>query len=194
MSPRTNQTQLIQALITLPSFITTVSATFLIALKIILATCQSHRGYHYTRIIEILVQSSAIVCLVEAALAIICLVNFVQPFDLGTTSGKFGWQLYNLLLYAQTPILVSTMSAASIMTGCSNIFHRQLHQLLFLTILQMSHLRLRLWCIYICNTWTQTELHDTFLHVLQTCTYWLDTAFRLIWHCTTARKHLYLLL
>lgn len=101
--------QLIQALGVISSFITTVSTTFLIALKITLVTRQSRRLHHYTKIIEILVQSAAMLSILLLVLAILILVDFVNPFDITTTTGMFCYQLNNYLLYTQLPIEVSNI-------------------------------------------------------------------------------------
>lgn len=102
--------ELIQALGLLSSFITTVFATSLIAFKIIRVTRQSHRQHHYRRVIEILVQSAAIVSIVMLGLVILSLMAFVSPFDVSTASGRFCYQLYTYLVFAQNPILVSNLS------------------------------------------------------------------------------------
>lgn len=103
---------LIQALSMLLSFTTTALATSLIALKIYLATRQTQRYYCYTKIIEILVQSAAILSIIQLGLAILSLMDFVQQFDLTTTRGNAGYQLIEYLVNIQGPISVSNFGSA----------------------------------------------------------------------------------
>lgn len=98
--------ELIQSLTTLFSFITTVSATSLIALKIIVVTRQTHRRHHYTKIINIIVQSAVILSVVLLGIAILSLIDYARPFDIGTASGKFCYQLESYLAYTQGPVTV----------------------------------------------------------------------------------------
>lgn len=97
-------------------FITTVSATSLIALKIILVTHRSQRQRHYAKVIEILVESAAMVSIVILGTAILALMATISPFDLSTTRGKVCWQLYNYLLFVQLPITVSKVCCSD--SGC----------------------------------------------------------------------------
>lgn len=98
-----------QALAELGSFTTTVSATLRIALKIILVTHRSHRHFRYTRIIEILIQSAAIVSILLLGLGILKLIDFMHPLGLSTTGGRVFYQVYNYLRFTQPPITVSKL-------------------------------------------------------------------------------------
>lgn len=97
---------LIEALGILCSFITTLSATSLIALKIVLVTRQSHMRHSYSKIIEILVQSAAIVSIVLFGMAVLILVSRTHPWNLNTTSGRFFFQLGEYLIFVQLPVSV----------------------------------------------------------------------------------------
>lgn len=70
---------LIGALALVLSAATTVSATLMIALKIILVTRRSHTPYSYRKVIEILVQSAAL----ESLLQIFSAINAIVVYMLG---------------------------------------------------------------------------------------------------------------
>lgn len=97
------------ALGVLSTFITTISATFLMALKIILVTHQSRRQHQYSRIIEIIVQSAAIVSVGTLCLAILSLIDFISPFEPDTSLGEICHQLYAYLVFVELPIAVSCL-------------------------------------------------------------------------------------
>lgn len=94
------------ALAFLSSFITTISATSLIALKIVLVTRQSHQNYSYAKIIEILTQSAALVSIFLFVSSVVELLDYMHPFTLSTARGRFFIQVIGYLTYIQAPVTV----------------------------------------------------------------------------------------
>ncbi|KAF5311104.1 hypothetical protein D9619_007632 [Psilocybe cf. subviscida] len=92
-------------LVTLFSFIITVSATCLVILKIVLITRRSHMRHSYAKIIEILVQSAALVSIVVVGSAIPEAYNIIQPFALGTTTGNVLYRMDQYTSYILCPVL-----------------------------------------------------------------------------------------
>ncbi|KAF5317745.1 hypothetical protein D9619_012549 [Psilocybe cf. subviscida] len=90
----------------LASLATTASATSLIALKIIRTTRESQMHYSYTRIVQILVESAALVSIVGLGVGSLQLVTYIQPYDMSTSSGRLLYQLLQYLAAVQTPIMV----------------------------------------------------------------------------------------
>lgn len=101
--------ELIQALCALSACITSTFATFLIVLKITLVTRQNQRRHHYSRIIEILLQSAGIESLCTLALAILSLIAFAHPLNLSTTSGRLCYQLLNYLTIIRFQFVVRNL-------------------------------------------------------------------------------------
>lgn len=104
--PNMRLSQLIQTVAALISFITILSATFLIALKIILITQRSHMHYSYTKTVEIIIQSAAIVSIVLLGISILSLLDFIHIFSISTSGGKFAYQLGIYLVAAELSIAV----------------------------------------------------------------------------------------
>jgi hypothetical protein len=94
---------LVQALATWTTFMTTISASSLIALKILLVTRQSHSPYSYAKTIEVIIESAALVSVVFLLVAIFNVVSYVHPLDIGTASGRVLFQTSVYLLYLQVP-------------------------------------------------------------------------------------------
>lgn len=65
---------------------TTVSATLMITLKIIIVTRRSHARYSYTRIIDILVQSAAL----ESSAMVVAFVAAITEYELFTSNSNDG--------------------------------------------------------------------------------------------------------
>lgn len=91
---------------TLASALTTVTATLLIALKIVIVTRKSSMHHSYAKVIEIIVESGALVSTIMLAEALLELVSFLQPFDLATKSGQILVQLAEYVSSFQTWIVV----------------------------------------------------------------------------------------
>lgn len=108
---------LLSALGLLSSFITTVTSTSLIALKIILITRQNHMRYSYGKIIEILIQSAALVSIVLLPSSILELVDYVRPYRLDTTTGRVLYQMWMYLGYIQGPVTVCTSRSLSVVNS-----------------------------------------------------------------------------
>lgn len=107
MLPLDNRTgELISSLSMISSVLTTVSATCLITLKIVVVTRRSHMRHSYDKIVEILVESAALVAVVALAVAIMDLVSFVHPDRVSTESGRLFYVLSEILGLVQTPIVV----------------------------------------------------------------------------------------
>lgn len=87
---------------------TTVSATSLIALKIVLVTRRSRMQHSYAKIVEILIESAALVSIVLLGVAILELISYVSPYKLGTTSGRHLFQMLQYLSSLYTPVTVRT--------------------------------------------------------------------------------------
>lgn len=97
---------LVNSLATLSTFITTVSATSLVVLKITLVARQSQMRHSYTKIIEIIIESAGLVSIVLLGMSILDLLSYVHPFDPSTTLGTALNQTYAYLSYCQAPITV----------------------------------------------------------------------------------------
>jgi hypothetical protein len=97
---------LISFLSTAFAVITTASATFLIALKIVLVTRRSYMQHSYTRIIRILIESAALLSISGLILAILDLVSYFNPYKLNTQTGRFLFQIFVCITYTQAPITV----------------------------------------------------------------------------------------
>lgn len=94
------------SLSSLLSAVTTLSATFLIALKIVLITRTNRMQHSYSKIIEILIQSAGLVSFVMLSASTLGLISNVHPFDVET---KMGAVLYQVALYIsrlQAPVAV----------------------------------------------------------------------------------------
>lgn len=98
--------ELLEFLATLSTFITTVSSTFLVALKIILVTRKSPMRNSYAKIIEIVIESAAIVSIVFLGPVILALSKYPHPFSLRTPSGRATYQTFLYLTFIQAPIMV----------------------------------------------------------------------------------------
>ncbi|KAF5321952.1 hypothetical protein D9619_000015 [Psilocybe cf. subviscida] len=88
------------------SLITTGSSTFLIALKIVLVTRRSHMQHTYGKILEILIQSAALVSTVLLIMAILQIYSYVHAFKPSTASGRSLIQMSIYLACLQTPVTV----------------------------------------------------------------------------------------
>ncbi|KAF5309194.1 hypothetical protein D9619_012831 [Psilocybe cf. subviscida] len=84
---------LLNSLTMLCSLLTTLSSTFLIALKIVLVTRQSPTHHTYAKIVEILTESAAIVSIFMLGTTVLDLILYVHPFDMSTRGGMFCYQL-----------------------------------------------------------------------------------------------------
>lgn len=91
----------------LTSLLTIVAATCLIALKIMCVTRQNRTHYSYTKIVNILVESAALVSIIAILVAILELLAYLRPYNVDTTTGRFFYELSQYIFALQTPILVS---------------------------------------------------------------------------------------
>ncbi|KAF5309188.1 hypothetical protein D9619_012839 [Psilocybe cf. subviscida] len=98
---RTNY--LASSLASLSCLITTVSATSLIALKIVLVTKQNRMRRSYAKAVRILVQSAAIVSIVQLGMTVLQLISFFHSYNVHTSTGKFCSYMYDYLGYMQGP-------------------------------------------------------------------------------------------
>ncbi|KAF5321955.1 hypothetical protein D9619_000016 [Psilocybe cf. subviscida] len=87
------------------SFMTTVSATSLIAWKIASLTRESHIRHSYTKVLQILVESAALVSVVLSGVFILSLIDAVHIFNLGTMRGKVMLQMASYFGYMQGPVI-----------------------------------------------------------------------------------------
>lgn len=92
----------------LSSFLTTMSATLFIGLKIFLVTRQSHMRRTYARIVIILVESAALVSVIGLLTTILIFQGYVHPSKLYTTSGGEIFQLAYYLGALVNPVMVIT--------------------------------------------------------------------------------------
>lgn len=104
-----NQDRLLAAAAALSSLITTVIATFLIALKIILVTRRSRMQHSYTKVLDILIQSAALEAVVLLGITTLSLVGLVHPFIITTTSGRSFYSMYEYLVFMQCPVTVRSL-------------------------------------------------------------------------------------
>lgn len=86
------------------SCVTTVLATSLIALKIILTTRQSQMRHSYSKIIATVVEAATPVSILLLALTVLALVGYAHPYKLNTTRGSFFFQMFQYLLLMQGPV------------------------------------------------------------------------------------------
>ncbi|KAF5310294.1 hypothetical protein D9619_010139 [Psilocybe cf. subviscida] len=89
----------------LSSFVTTISATFLIALKIILVTRYSRTQYLYAKILEILVESAALVSIVALGITVTELLAYAHPYQLDSTTGRLSYYLRQYFSSLQGPAI-----------------------------------------------------------------------------------------
>lgn len=94
------------SLATLSTLVTTVSATFLIALKIVLVTQRSHMHHSYAKILEIVIESAALLSIVLLCITVVELASYVHPFDVSTSYGMALDHMAVYLLYCQGPTTV----------------------------------------------------------------------------------------
>ncbi|KAF5329247.1 hypothetical protein D9619_009241 [Psilocybe cf. subviscida] len=86
------------------SSITTMSATTLITLRIIMVTRRSPIRSSYRQIIEILLESAAIYSIVLLTHGILLIVDFIHPFDIRSPSGVAMWELSMYINFIQPPV------------------------------------------------------------------------------------------
>lgn len=103
---RLADTPLLQAMGTLTSFLTTVSTTALIALKIVLVTRRSHMHHSYSKVLEILIESSALASIVTFSGAVLLLLSVVHPFRVYKSSGRLLLQVSGLFDCLLIPAVV----------------------------------------------------------------------------------------
>lgn len=96
----------VRGLPTIISAICTLSGTLLIVVKIVLVTRQSRIRHSYGRVIEILVESAALVSTILLVQGILAVVTYFHTFRLSTRDGMFGYQLAKYLDEIQTTVVV----------------------------------------------------------------------------------------
>lgn len=101
-----NFSLLLNSLSEIFSLLTTLFATCFIALKIVLVTRQRRMSYSYAKIVEILVESAALLTFFLLGLAILGLVNSKHHFHLNTTIGRVSYELAVCLSYVVGPVIV----------------------------------------------------------------------------------------
>lgn len=97
---------LINALATLSNLVTTVSTTFLVALKIVLATRQSHMRRSYSKTIEIIIESGTLPSTIFLYIVITGLVDYIRSVDLSTPFGTVVYMVGDYLVFCQGLIAV----------------------------------------------------------------------------------------
>ncbi|KAF5310033.1 hypothetical protein D9619_010140 [Psilocybe cf. subviscida] len=96
---------LIGSLGVLSSFMTTISATSLIALKIVLVTRRSRIHCSYAKVVEILVESAALVSIVALGITVMELLDYARPYKLGTMAGRVSYDVMEYLSYLKGPAI-----------------------------------------------------------------------------------------
>ncbi|KAF5317952.1 hypothetical protein D9619_012050 [Psilocybe cf. subviscida] len=96
---------LLSGLSTLTSVLTTLAATCLISWRIALVTRRSNMLHSYTKIIEILIESAALITIVNVVQAILQLISVTHPISLTNTSGVVIFELYQYLSFIQGPVI-----------------------------------------------------------------------------------------
>lgn len=89
------------------SSVTTLAATFLISLRITLTTRQARMQHTYAKIVEILVESAALISIFVLFAGGLNLANTVHPFVIGTTQGSVLYEVLTYLSAIQSPMMVS---------------------------------------------------------------------------------------
>jgi hypothetical protein len=96
------------------SAVTTLSATFLIGLKIFLVTRRSPMRRSYKKVMEILIHSAALVSVSLVIGSILDLMSMHIPNNLQTTGDIIRYELDTYFDIIQTPLLVSNLHIHSI--------------------------------------------------------------------------------
>ena len=104
---RDNIGSLLDSAMLISSSVTTLAATFLISLRIILTTRHARMHHTYAKIVEILVESAALVSIFVLFAGGLNLANSVHPFDLETAAGKVLYEVLTYLSAIQSPMMVS---------------------------------------------------------------------------------------
>lgn len=102
----THLQNILSSLSSLFSVITTLSTTFLIALKIVLTTRRSRMRQFYTKIIEILVQSAGLVTFIVLSVISLQLASYLHPFDMDTKFGTVLYEVSIIISRLEGPVIV----------------------------------------------------------------------------------------
>lgn len=106
--PFSKGANLVTSLTLISATVTSLLATSLAALRIIVVTRQSPMRRSYFRVVEILFESAALVCIVFLAIAIIDLIDYIHPFNLRTIGERVLFEVSWHLWISQGPITVCT--------------------------------------------------------------------------------------
>lgn len=105
---------LMNSLAEFSSFTTTVAASSLIALKIVLVTRKSHMRHSYAKVIEIVIESAVLVSIVLLGIAILEVGSYVHTYHMRTASGRALYQTFEYLSYCQGPITVRVFTTVNV--------------------------------------------------------------------------------